>query len=119
MQHQLWHDTIFDALGSAVQVSGGVKKVSAKLWPALTTDAATIRLRSCLNPDHPQKLCPEELLLVLRLAKEAGDNSVMTFLARSLGYEIIPLTPVETEKRAKRAKKLELLEQLKRLEDDE
>lgn len=119
MQHELWHDTIFDALGSAVQVAGGVKKVSARLWPALDVTSASARLRGCLNPDHAQKLCPEEMLLILRLAKDAGDNSVMAYLARVLGYEIDPLTPVETEKRAKRARKLALLDELKRLEDDE
>jgi hypothetical protein len=119
MQHELWHDTIFDALGSAVQVAGGVKKVAARLWPTLDVTSATARLRGCLNPDHAQKLCPEETLMILRLAKEAGDNSVMQFLARDLGYEINPLTPIETAKRAKRAKKLALLEELKRLEDEE
>jgi hypothetical protein len=52
MQQDLWHDTIFDALGAAVQAAGGAKKVAAKLWPALDTTSANARLRAGLNPDH-------------------------------------------------------------------
>lgn len=119
MQQVLWHDTIFDALGAAVQAAGGSKKVAGKLWPTLDSTSATARLRGCLNPDHAQKLCPEELLMIARLGKESGDNSLMEFLARDLGYEIAPLSPAETKKRAKRARKRALLEELLRLEDDE
>lgn len=119
MQQVLWHDTIFDAVGSAVQAAGGAKKVAGKLWPALDSTSATARLRASLNPDHAQKLCPLELLLILRLAKEIGDNSIMDFLARDAGYEIKPLAPIEAKKRAKRVRRLALLDELKRLEEDE
>jgi hypothetical protein len=119
MQQVLWHDTIFDALGAAVQAAGGTKRVAGKLWPTLDSTSATARLRGCLNPDHAQKLCPEELLAVMRLGKEAGDNSAMEFLARELGYELKPLSPGEAKKRAKRVRRLALLEELKRLEDEE
>ena len=85
-QPALFHDSIFDALGTAVQAAGGVKKVSAALWPTLDTASATARLRGALNPDHAQKLCPLELMSIARLAKAAGDHSVMQYLARELGY---------------------------------
>lgn len=119
MQQELWHDTIFDALGAAVQAAGGAKKVAGKLWPALDSTSATARLRGCLNPEHAQKLCPEEFVMLVKLAKDSGDNSVMEYLACELGYELKPLSPVEAKKRAKRVRRLALLEELKRLEDDE
>jgi hypothetical protein len=118
MQTALWHDTIFDALGGAVQAAGGAKKVAGKLWPTLDSTSATARLRACLNPDHAQKLCPAELLMIARLAREVGDSSVMEFLARELGYEITPLAAEETKKRAKKARRMALLEELRRLEDE-
>ena len=117
-QTVLWHDTIFDALSTAVQAAGGPKKVAAALWPALDSTSATARLRGCLNPDHAQKLCPQELLMLARLARNAGDHSVMNFCARELGYEIIPLAAEESKKRAKKARRMALLDELKRLEDE-
>lgn len=119
MQTALWHETIFDSLGAAVQAAGGPKRVASELWPALDTSSATARLRSALNPDHAQKLDPCELLLIARLGKDAGDNSFMNFLARELGYEIQPLTTEDAQKRAKRLRRLALLDELKRLEDEE
>lgn len=119
MQQDLWHDTIFDALGAAVQAAGGAKKVASKLWPALDSTSANARLRAGLNPEHAQKLCLLEVLMILRLAMEAGDASVMQYLARELGCELKVLSPGEAKKRAKRARRLELLDQLKRLEDEE
>lgn len=118
-QNALWHDTIFDALGGAVQAAGGTKRVAGKLWPTLDSTSATARLRSSLNPEHAQKLDPAELLAIARLGKDAGDNSLMDFLARELGYEVKPLAPADAKKRAKRVRRLALLEELKRLEDEE
>lgn len=117
-QAALWHDSILDAVGAAVQAAGGHKSVAAKLWPATDLTSAAARLRASLNPDHAQKLCPEELLLVARLAKDAGDNSIMNFMARELGYQVEALSPAETKKRGVRARKLALLDELRRLEAD-
>lgn len=119
MQTVLWHDTIYDALGTAVQAAGGTKRVAPKLWPTLGSTSAEARLRCSLNPEHQQKLDPSELLAIAFLGKEAGDNSLMDFLARELGYEVRPLAPAEAKKRLKRSRRLALLEELKRLEDEE
>jgi hypothetical protein len=119
MQQELWHDTIFDALGSTVQAAGGTSKVARKLWPTLDSVSGPARLRACLNVDHAQKLCIEEMLLIAKLGKDVGDSSVMGFLARELGYEVKPISPIEAKKIAKKAKKLALLEELRRLEADE
>lgn len=114
-QTTLWHDTFLDAIGSAVQAAGGIKRVATKLWPTLDASSATARLRGCLNPDHQQKLDPDELVAIARLAKEAGDSSVMEFLARTLGYEIKPLAPAEARKVARLARIEYLHEELGRL----
>ncbi len=118
-QSTLWHETIFDALGASVQASGGMKRVAHKLWPTLDPSIAAARLRGALNPDHAQKLDPDELLAIARLARDVGEFSLMDFLARDLGFEIKPLAPADAKKRAKRIRKLALIEELKRLEDEE
>ena len=119
IQSELWHDTVFDALGAAVQAAGGVKKVAGSLWPSLDMASASSKLRSALSPDHAQKLCLTEFMLVWRLSKEAGDNSITNFCAREIGFEAVEIAPAEAKKRAKKARKLSLLNELKRLEDEE
>lgn len=118
-QSNLWHDTIYDALGATIIAAGGAKKVAARLWPAIDTSSATSRLRGCLSPEHAQKLCPEELILIGRLGREAGDDSLMNYLARELGYEVKPLTPVDAKRKAKKARTAALLSELAKLMSDE
>jgi hypothetical protein len=101
-QSQLWYDSIFDAVGAAVQAAGGAKKVAGKLWPALGSDVGTARLRSGLNPDHAQKLCFSEFVMIARLAREAGDHSLMRYLGAELGYEVNPVHPIDESEQLRR-----------------
>lgn len=119
MQQVLWHDTIDDATGAAVQAAGGIKKVASKLWPALDSETASAKLRACLNPEQAQKLSLAEWLLIGKLSREASNNDLMEFLGRELSNEVKPLEPKEAKKQRKRARRLALLDELKRLEDEE
>lgn len=119
IQSELWHDTILDAIGAAVQAAGGIKKVSGQIWPALDGSSAASKLRSALSSASAQKLCPLEVVLIGTLAKEAGDSSIMDFLGRVWGFEIKSLSPAATKKRAKRARKKALLKELQLLEDED
>ena len=121
-QVPLWHDSIEDAIGTAIQALGGSKKVAELLWPVLARNkpqTAYTRLRHCLNSDKSEKLEPDEVLTIARAATLLGEHSIMLYMARELGYEITPLAPNESEKRARRERRLALLEELKRLEDEE
>lgn len=91
-QKALFHDSIYDAIGAAVQAAGGIKKVASALWPTLSGEIAAARLRSGLNPEHAQKLCPTEVLHIARLARQAGDHSLMNYLAHELGYRVEPVS---------------------------
>lgn len=120
LQTELWDDTIFDAVGSGVKAAGGPKTVAGKLWPALDPASGSSKLRSCLTPEHAQKLDLPELVLVAKLAKEKGDDSIMLFLARELGYELHSLAPAAAKKRARKQRISALLAEAARLaEEDE
>ena len=67
--------------------------VGPKLWPEKTIDAAQRQLLDCLNEERPAKLSPEQVLLVLRLARAAGCHDGVDFLLNDLGYA--PTKPVE------------------------
>lgn len=118
MQHDLWHDTILDAVGAAVQAAGGMKKVAGKLWPTLDSTSATARLRACLNPDHAQKLDPEEFVMIGKLARDANDVSIVQFLERGWDFEAKMISREDAKKTENRRRRLALLEELKRLEDE-
>lgn len=119
-QTSLFLDSFYDAIGCAVQAIGGAKKAAALLWPAMKPESGYARLRHCLSDEFPEKLSPDEVLLIARHARAIGDHSVMQYLAADLGYELRPLNPDEAKARAKRARKAALLAELSRLmEDDE
>jgi hypothetical protein len=85
-QPQLIHESLLEALHDAVRAIGGTKKVGALLWPAKTIDEAKQRLNDCLNPHRAEKLSPEEVLYLLRTAREVGYHGAMDFIAAECGY---------------------------------
>lgn len=113
----LWYDDIYSALRGFVSFAGGSKRVGPKVFPP-KGDKAAAWLDDCLNPDRAAKLGPEEFLLLMRLAREAGFHGLMEYLARDLGYEVSAIPAPEIEKRAKKSRRLALLNELKRLEDE-
>ncbi|CAN5859156.1 hypothetical protein BH11PSE13_BH11PSE13_12370 [soil metagenome] len=88
-------ESLTDALVECVRACGGSKAVGPVLWPEKTPDAAQRLLLDCLNDDRPAKLSPEQLLLVLRLARQRGHHGGINYIAGDLGYG----TPVPIEPR--------------------
>lgn len=86
MQMSLIHETVNDAIREAIHFVGGNKKVGALLYPEMPVDQAAGRVRDCLNPDRRELFSPEQVLMIARLAKAAGNNSIMEFMALELGY---------------------------------
>lgn len=84
-----------DALRSAVQALGGAKVVGAKVYPDKSPDRAAQVLLDCLNTSRPEKLELSQVLLVLRLARDAGHHAPMQWLAGEVGYEAKPVTKAE------------------------
>jgi hypothetical protein len=79
-------DNINEALVACVKALGGSKQVGHKLWPEKTVDAAQRHLLACLNEDKAERLSPEQLALLMRMAHAKGFHGVMQFLCDSIGY---------------------------------
>jgi hypothetical protein len=92
-QAALFHDSIFDALGADISAIGGFKKVSAYLWPALDSTVSTTRLRSALNPEHAQKLCPSEVLEIKRLSHTYASHATVEYEALQLSFKVEWISP--------------------------
>lgn len=110
------------ALVECVKACGGSVKVGPKLWPELLGDAAQRKLLDCLNDDRPAKLSPDQVLLILRLARAKGCHIGMEFICGDLGYAApVPIDPRDeqaelqrqfiesTQKLAAMAARIELL----------
>lgn len=86
----LFLEDVFDALRAAVQATGGAKEVSGKLWPNKPAAQAHKDLLDCLNRDNDRKLCIEEFMAVLRMAKDAGYHGAKHWIDDALGYQQTP-----------------------------
>lgn len=89
-QHQLFYEDIFEVVRAAVQSAGGAKVVASKLWPHKPAAEAQRELLDCLNRDRPQKLCIEEFMAVLLMAKEVGFHQAKHWIDDALGYQQTP-----------------------------
>lgn len=75
-----------DALIECVKACGGSKVVGAALFPEFPPDQAQRKLLDCLNPDRPHKISPEQMVLLMRMARAKGCHAAMEFLCAELGY---------------------------------
>lgn len=87
-------DSLNDALVSCVKACGGSKQVACALWPEKSPEAAQRLLLDCLNDDRAAHLTPDQVLLVLRLARAKGCHAGFYYMADSLGYtQPAPIEP--------------------------
>ncbi len=109
------HESLNAALIECVKAAGGSKVVGHKLWPEKTVDAAQRHLLACMNEDKQERLSPEHLLMVLRLARERGHHGGVAYILSDLGYA--PTTPIEPKDEAAELTRQasELLEGLQRV----
>jgi hypothetical protein len=87
-----------DALDGVVHALGGYKKVGVLLRPELNSkpQAASQWLRDCLNPDRAERLNPDQVFMLLRLARGIDYHAAKHWMDAELGYEQgRPLSPTD------------------------
>jgi len=83
----LYEDTI-DMLSDVVRALGGPKKVGPTLrGNSLPMEQAAQWVRDCLNRERREKFDPEQVLQLLRAAREQGFHAGKHWLDSELGYE--------------------------------
>ena len=113
LQQNLWHDTIYDALRDLVTALGGPKKVGLMLWPSAAMSEAQRRMLHCLDPERPEKLAPDEVLLLMAEGRRAGCHVLAQFYAQHCFYEFKVTNPEDR----RRALQQEYVDAVKRMED--
>ena len=86
-------ESLNQALVECVKAAGGSASVGPKLWPEKTREAAQRLLLDCLNEDRPSKLSPEQVMLILKLARDRGFHGGIAYVLECLHYA--PTTPIE------------------------
>lgn len=85
-QPRLIYDDFNDALADLVRALGGPKPVGAKLRPDLPVDQAGNWVRDCLNAHRREQFHPSQVVLLLRMARDAGFHGAKNFLDDDTGY---------------------------------
>lgn len=101
-QLELIHESIRDAIRSAIQALGGVKKVASQLRPAWEPDRAQKWLSNALDEHRPEKLELEDVVWVLRSAKHVGYHAAMGYFAAECEYQATPVEPEDELARLQR-----------------
>lgn len=93
IQNQLFYEDFYDVLKAMVQSAGGTKAVAARLWPHKPIAEAQRELLDALNRERPRKLDPEEVIAILKFAREAGFHAGKHWLDNEVGYQ--PTMPTD------------------------
>lgn len=91
-------ETFNDALIECVKAAGGSKVVGPKLFPEKSVEVAQRQLLACMNPDRPEKLSPDQAVLVMQLATNAGSDVGIAYLCKTLSYSMPTRIQPEDEK---------------------
>jgi hypothetical protein len=97
----LWFDDIYGALRGFVSFAGGSKAIGPLVFPKKGEKAASW-LDDCLNPDRSAKLDPEELLHMLKLARERGFHALIQFIGDETNYNVTPRDPKDEAEELRR-----------------
>lgn len=97
----LFFDDVYHALREAVRAAGGTKKVGPLLFPDKAVNGsprAQTHLDDCLNRERREKLNVEQMMVILGLAREAGNHDPMHYICEELGYQKPGPANPETER---------------------
>ncbi len=87
-----------DALDGVVHALGGYKAIGVTLRPELETkpESASQWLRDCLNPEKRERLNPDQVFMLLRLARAQNYHAAKHWLDAELQYEQSkPINPTD------------------------
>ncbi len=115
----LFHENFNDALRHAVKALGGFEVVGSDLWPTKGRKAAGILLSDILNPERAAKFDIDDLVGLLRLARDRGVHCAMQQLCIDAGYKTPEIAAAPTKRQTIAAQRQRLAAEFARLADEE
>lgn len=113
----LVHEESTDLLKSLVNALGGAKKVGPRLYPSKSEEAAARTIYDNLNPTRDHAFDFDEIMTMLRWAREAGAHFAFYWICDQLTYShAAPVSPEDQRAELHRefVNGVERLEQLAR-----
>lgn len=101
-QLQLIHESVRDAVRSAIAALGGPKRVAVQLRPSWEPDRAQKWLSNALDDGRPEKLVIEDFIWILKEAKRVGFHNAMRYFAAECEYNCTPVEPEDELARLQR-----------------
>lgn len=101
-QLELIHESVRDAVRSAIAALGGPKRVAVRLRPSWEPDRAQKWLSNALDDARPEKLEIEDVIWILREAKRSGFHDAMRYFAAECEYQCSPVEPEDELARLQR-----------------
>lgn len=92
-QPPLFVETIYDALRSIVAHIGGPKAAGHALRPDMPLEDARVWILNCCNPERPEKFDATQIIMLFRLAREAGWHVAKHYFDAETGY--VPSEPAD------------------------
>jgi hypothetical protein len=117
-QDALFHENLNDALRHAVKALGGFEVVGSDLWPTKGRKAAGILLSDCLNPERPAKLDLDDVVGLLKLARDRGVHCAMQQLCLDAGYKTPEIAAAKTPRQELATKMQRAAAEYSRLADE-
>lgn len=99
-QNELFHDDIYSALRSVVEMLGGAKRVASRLRPNDDPMDAERWLLDCLNPRRKHKLDLAEFMQIFGMSVEADIHVLAGFFGMRFNYEFRIVTPEDKAAKA-------------------
>jgi hypothetical protein len=93
-QQPLFFEDVYDAFRHICRTIGP-KKAGQSLFPQKDPEAAARSLADSLNAHRGEKLDLEQIVLLLRLGKDAGCHTAIEYLCSSAGYS--KPTPIDPD----------------------
>lgn len=118
-QDKLWYEDAGAALSQAVIVLGGCAAVGKRLWPSKPVKQAEQKCANCLNPAHDWKFDLDEIVSILRWAREEGAHFAMHKICEQAGYGEPQLAPLKTHNQLRAERMERLLAEFRHLADEE
>lgn len=101
-QQPLFCEDIYEALRTIGQAYGGSKKIGSLLWPDKPIDKASELWANCLNRTRPEKLDPEQLMLVLKVGRDIDCHAGIEFISGECNYKYEVIEPEDEKARLQR-----------------
>lgn len=94
---------IYEAVEACVVALGGRQTVGHMIWPDLDDPVeAGKKLGRCLNQSHAEKLSVDQLIFIMKQARQVNCHVAMDYISNKCNYKYEPVEPEDERAKLQR-----------------